>query len=791
MPADRVPYVKKTDNKDVEEVGVSTAYITKEHLYAISESPRKIKRKFEEIIDEKEKKMSLLRKKLKVCKLKNKRKVRRIKTLIDVISNLKSEKLINTKLASTLEENFSELSLAILKDKSKKPKYNELVKSFALSLFFYSPKAYEYVRRSLSLSLPHPCTVRRWYNVIDGNPGFTAEALSALKSRIDITGYKVYFALIFDEMSIKKHIDWDGKTFFGYSSMGSNICKGELSEAREVLVFMAVGVNVSWSIPIAYFLVNGTSAQEKANLVSQAILILHDLGGNVISVTFDGTSTNFAAAEILGANILKPLELKPYFNNPADETSKVYIVPDACHMVKLLRNVFADLTLIDRNGKYINWFYIQNLNSLQNSEGLTLANKLRNKHVEFYQNKMKVSLAVQVFSKSVAEALKFASQTLKLEQFKNVSATIDFLLIVNDLFDLCNSKNCLAKGSKAALKLCNKYQWEPFLNNASNYLLGLKDSKNGKLLFETTRRTPVIGLVCLIGSLKGLFEDLVLTNKLKYLATYKLSQDHIEMLFSKIRQRGGWNNNPSAVQFRASYKQLLVKNDIKASKNANIQSQVVSESLPCFSVLPEVSETLFRNVLLERLFDINSEFEEEEDDDDSSYNMINSSLSEYSSNIVFYIAGYVVKKLATKIKCAECAHSLFENETLTNQEYGKFLFQKDKGGLTKPSEDVMKICLLAEKCVRAEPQIFQGNAKLKIVIRVLKHTIGTPVFNSILPHTIENSSFPENHISSLIKAICNVYLNIRFHHLSKCKNSKLQRRNVRQKLTKLILFKNQ
>ena len=31
----------------------------------------------------------------------------------------------------------------------------------------------------------------------------------------------------------------------------------------------------------------------------------------------------------------------------------------------------------------------------------------------------------------------------------------------------------------------------------------------------------------------------------KYLLTYKFSQDHIELLFSCIRAKGGWNNNPN------------------------------------------------------------------------------------------------------------------------------------------------------------------------------------------------------------------------------------------------------
>ncbi|KAG8190196.1 hypothetical protein JTE90_011919 [Oedothorax gibbosus] len=164
-----------------------------------------------------------------------------------------------------------------------KRKYEQIVDEKNKRIDLMKLKAYDYIRKSLSLCLPHPCTVRRWYNVIDGRPGFTAEALSALKYRLDVTPYKVYFAIMFDEMAIKKHLSWDGNNFFLYSTLGADICSEESREAKEALVFMAIGLNVSWAISIAYFLVDGTSAQDKANPITQAINILHDLGGTVMS----------------------------------------------------------------------------------------------------------------------------------------------------------------------------------------------------------------------------------------------------------------------------------------------------------------------------------------------------------------------------------------------------------------------------------------------------------------------------------------------------------------------------
>lgn len=57
--------------------------------------------------------------------------------------------------------------------------------------------------------------------------------------------------------------------------------------------------------------------------------------------------------------------------------------------------------------------------------------------------------------------------------------------------------------------------------------------------------------------------------EVKYMLAYKLGQDHLEMLFSKIRSKGGFNNNPDVNQFVSALKALLVKTEITPSVNAN------------------------------------------------------------------------------------------------------------------------------------------------------------------------------------------------------------------------------
>jgi len=63
----------------------------------------------------------------------------------------------------------------------------------------------------------------------------------------------------------------------------------------------------------------------------------------------------------------------------------------------------------------------------------------------------------------------------------------------------------------------------------------------------------------------ALFDSYVCENGLKYLLTYKLSQDHLELFFAAVSASFGSNNNPTARQFAASYKRLLIRHEIEGT----------------------------------------------------------------------------------------------------------------------------------------------------------------------------------------------------------------------------------
>ena len=64
---------------------------------------------------------------------------------------------------------------------------------------------------------------------------------------------------------------------------------------------------------------------------------------------------------------------------------------------------------------------------LQESEGVHMANKLRSAHINRHQQKMKVNLAAQSLSSSVADALDYYSDQLRIDTFSHCQATTKFI----------------------------------------------------------------------------------------------------------------------------------------------------------------------------------------------------------------------------------------------------------------------------------------------------------------------------------------------------------------------------
>lgn len=142
--------------------------------------------------------------------------------------------------------------------------------------------------------------------------------------------------------------------------------------------------------------------------------------------------------------------------------------------------------------------------------------------------------------------------------------------------------------------------------------------------------------------------ELIDTEYLSFILTYKFSQDHIEMLFfSAIRAKGGFNNNPTVSQFEAAYKSIIVHSEIKSLSSANCMALDDTTILRVSSSNIKVKDTQSELVDLLCVAGID--------------NLENNNLlsvyqhSNFINDVVAYIAGFVVRKIKKTILCDICA----------------------------------------------------------------------------------------------------------------------------------------
>lgn len=355
--------------------------------------------------------------------------------------------------------------------------------------------------------------------------------------------------------------------------------------------------------------------------------------------------------------------------------------------------------------KFIRWSDIVHLHELQQREKIHAANKLRNVHIDYHNQKMKVQLAAQIFSTSVANALSFCQNTLKLKEFQCCNGTIEFLRTFNDLFDILNSRNCRQKGFKQPLHEQNFEQIRKKLENIKNYILSLK-THNSELLIKSRKKTGLFGFLICINSTITLYEEVCQNNKLlKYIPLYKVSQDYVELLFGCIRRQGGNNNNPTARQFKAAIKKLLIHSEIRdihsgncipleqisilhvsSANNICISEDVINMSTRLSRMVNDTDTEIVTNETVDQ-FHVQS---------DHNYLPDVRDISEFSENIIEYVAGYVVKQLRKTLHCEECINALIDRTHKTNN----LICVKNEGGLIQPAKDVIRICIKCEKIIR-------------------------------------------------------------------------------------------
>lgn len=297
--------------------------------------------------------------------------------------------------------------------------------------------------------------------------------------------------MCFDEVAIRKHIQWihAQKKFNGIVTYGKRK-DDEHPVANNAIFFLLNLVESGQSLILGCFLIKYLDTIEKSDLIRDVIGKVNTTGAYLMSIAFDGLRTNFSTCEALGASF-DLQNLQPFILNPKNN-SKIAIVLDPPHMLKLLRNCLAAKgNLIDgQNNVNIAWSYFEKL-VLQKSN--LASHKMTRKHIKFETNKMNVKLAAQTFSLSVAKSMEVLLRN-KDANFRNAAGTIVFVKNVNKIFDIFNSKHLDSNNLfKRGLCVENADKIFEFLNYMDKYLRSIK--LDGQNVLDTNRKTGFLGFL--------------------------------------------------------------------------------------------------------------------------------------------------------------------------------------------------------------------------------------------------------------------------------------------------------
>lgn len=310
----------------------------------------------------------------------------------------------------------------------KMKQYSPIVRKFCLSLHYYSPRAYQFVRETFKNNLPHPNTIKSWYSNSDvrGEAGIQEERLKCLK-RIasdfnEAKKTKMICSMIFDEMNVRQQIYWS-RSHQDYIGMVPKDQNGNVENvfesddstiSKQIIVFYLNGINTKFEFPVAYYVINKINSLQKKNMLVEILCAVTECGIRISNLTFDGLFSNTKMCELLGANLdVLSQDFQPFFSNP-NSGEKIFIILDPCHMQKIVRNTLAGKKVIfhrDENREtQIKWEHIVKLYEFSKSHDM-LTHKLTKKHIQWEQNSMNVRLAVQTLSASVANSMSFLKTT--------------------------------------------------------------------------------------------------------------------------------------------------------------------------------------------------------------------------------------------------------------------------------------------------------------------------------------------------------------------------------------------
>ncbi|KAL8562565.1 hypothetical protein ACOMHN_045830 [Nucella lapillus] len=270
---------------------------------------------------------------------------------------------------------------------------------------------------------------------------------------------------------------------------------------------------------------------------------------------------------------------------------------------------------------------------------------------------MKVILACQIFSHSVAAALKlYVSKSLMSEA---ALQTACFVETVNSMWDFVDSHSLSAPVGKKPVTRSDfegdQVRFASFFNFVESWCF--TNPKNDKLASNIPSHK---GWLLVLSAMKGLSQKLIMEEEvLTHLYLRKCNQDHVENRHSQIRGYNGFNDHPTLPAYVNALRCLSCSSatsellDKTISDGANCQPDSEHGHHPIVNPCTADVECDAENADHADPIETNS-FSCENNLFSSSFKDSEMELPPVESDIVQYIAGAVVRKFKQKNDCPLC-----------------------------------------------------------------------------------------------------------------------------------------
>lgn len=424
------------------------------------------------------------------------------------------------------------------------------------------------------------------------------------------------------------------------------------------------------SIFLAYFLPEKCmKADEIVTLLKDCLDRLNGAGADVQFVTCDQGTCNQSAYAAFNPQ-------QPFFTHNGRKYNASYDFP---HLVKRLasflrthENIYCDGEIIASYSDFVTTWTIDNATK----GGSNLLSHITEAHIRPNTfEAMNVKKVFQLFSHTFAAAIKTLGCGNELHT-NSWKATANFAERMNTVIDACNAYSFkVTFGGKRLLSAKNP-DIEDLLTNFVQWC-----SKWSKSSTEIKQVPCFKGFALTVRAILYTYKELASKYEVFELATGLYNQDSVEHLFSKLRQRGGFNPNPTARMVRLSIRHILSTGYIQTSDKGNVQypenESLINEPS---RLIKRIEKSMNTSDVTEnevdpetQLLETDVDILEKYDENKNIENM--ESLSNYDENVITYFAGFAARRCFEKTNCKNCRDVMMKtpmDDQTANEKYIEF-----------------------------------------------------------------------------------------------------------------------